>query len=140
MIGLISAARLHHSIWRKIAFPFFGITIVLLFLVLHPAAGHSAGGSSRWIALGPVTIQPSEIAKLSVVAFAAAVYTITSRATLDVTAGLAYCRHAHYLWARSVVDGCSAIPTPQYCPSSLVRRDQMAKFLVNAFAMKLYRP
>ena len=75
VVGMSTAARLHHTIWRRIAFPFFGITIVLLFLVLHPAAGHAAGGSSRWIAFGPVTIQPSEIAKLSVVAFAAAVLT-----------------------------------------------------------------
>lgn len=75
VVGMIAAARMHHSIWRRIAFPFFGITILLLFLVLHPAVGHVAGGSSRWIALGPVTIQPSEIAKLSVIAFAAAVLT-----------------------------------------------------------------
>lgn len=75
IVGMIAAARLHHTVWRKIAFPFFGITILLLVLVLHPTAGHSAGGSSRWIELGPITIQPSEIAKLSVVAFAAAVLT-----------------------------------------------------------------
>src|SRR5919204_11699 len=47
----------------------------LLLLVLHPGAGRVAGGSARWIAFGPVTIQPSEIAKLAVIAFAATVLT-----------------------------------------------------------------
>jgi cell division protein FtsW len=44
----------------------------LLALVLHPSFGTVAGGSARWIAVGPITIQPSEPAKLAVIAFAAA--------------------------------------------------------------------
>jgi cell division protein FtsW len=55
--------------------PLLAITGVLLVLVLHPAAGTVAGGSARWIALGPVTIQPSEFAKLAMVAFSATVLT-----------------------------------------------------------------
>ena len=42
-------------------------------MVLHPGAGVSAYGSSRWLELGAVTVQPSEIAKLALVVFAAAV-------------------------------------------------------------------
>jgi CSLREA domain-containing protein len=55
----------------------------------------------------------------------------------DVPATDVFCKHAHYLWARGIVSGCS--PT-QYCPGSNVTRDQMAKFLVNAFALSLYGP
>jgi len=43
--------------------------------VLHPATGVAAYGASRWIELGWVTIQPSEIAKLALIVFAAAVLT-----------------------------------------------------------------
>ena len=55
----------------------------------------------------------------------------------DVPAGDAYCKHAHYLWARGVVSGCS--PT-LYCTTTEVRRGEMAKFLANGFGPKLYGP
>ena len=48
-----------------------------------------------------------------------------------------YCNAAHYLWARGFVGGCA--PT-SFCPSEAVARAPMAKFLVNAFALKLYGP
>ena len=53
----------------------------------------------------------------------------------DVPAGDPFCKHVHYLWARGVVSGCA--PT-QYCPASSVLRGEMAKFLANGFALKLY--
>jgi len=45
------------------------------------------------------------------------------------------CKDANYLWAKGVIAGCS--PT-EYCPAGEVTRDQMAKFLVNAFKLTLY--
>ena len=57
----------------------------------------------------------------------------------DITATDAFCRHVHYLWSKAIVDGCTATPA-RYCPASLVRRDQMAKFLVNGFGFTLYHP
>ena len=48
---------------------------VLLLLALHPTAGSSVYGASRWIGLGPLTLQPSEFAKLALIAFTAAVLT-----------------------------------------------------------------
>ena len=47
--------------------------MVLLLLALHPTAGSSVYGASRWIGLGPFTLQPSEFAKLALIAFTAAV-------------------------------------------------------------------
>jgi hypothetical protein len=55
----------------------------------------------------------------------------------DVMATDAFCRHVHYLWAKGIIAGCSGTT---YCPSGTVSRDQMAKFLVNAFALSLYGP
>ncbi len=55
----------------------------------------------------------------------------------DVSVADSFCKHVHFLWARGDVSGCS--PTT-YCPGDAVARDQMAKFLANAFELKLYGP
>lgn len=47
------------------------------------------------------------------------------------------CRHAHYLWAKGIIDGCEEY---QFCPAPAVTRGQTAKFLANAFALQLYTP
>lgn len=52
-------------LWKGAGVLIYCVTIVLLLLVL--VVGDSGGGAQRWIALGPITIQPSEIAKMSLV-------------------------------------------------------------------------
>jgi cell division protein FtsW len=70
--GLWVASRMRYGAWKHLCLPFLAATAVLLTLVLIPGVGRVAGGSARWIELGPVTIQPSEPAKLACIAFAAA--------------------------------------------------------------------
>src|SRR5437588_7785702 len=72
---LVLTSRMRYVVWQRLAVPLLGVSVVLLLMVLHPGAGTVAGGSARWLALGPVTIQPSEIAKLAVVAFTAMILT-----------------------------------------------------------------
>ncbi len=50
---------------KKLSPAAYGVTLALLVLTL--AIGMVGNGAQRWIAIGPVTIQPSEIAKLTVV-------------------------------------------------------------------------
>lgn len=71
--ALLLTSRMRYRVWQRLAAPFLLVTLVLLVSVLHPGAGVSAYGSSRWLEFGPVTIQPSEIAKLALVVFAASV-------------------------------------------------------------------
>jgi cell division protein FtsW len=66
-------SRMRYHAWRRLALPFLALTVVLLAVVLSPTHGVEAYGSSRWFQLGPITVQPSEIAKLAMVVFAAAV-------------------------------------------------------------------
>ncbi len=47
------------------------------------------------------------------------------------------CAPIHFIWAKGIIAGCS--PTA-FCPSGFVTRDQIAKFLVNAFGLTLYGP
>lgn len=51
------------------AFLFMMATIVLLILVLIPGIGYKAGGARRWLDLGFLNIQPTELAKFSVIIY-----------------------------------------------------------------------
>ncbi len=55
----------------------------------------------------------------------------------DVPVSNAFCKHIHFLWAKGIVDGCTATT---YCPGQPVARDAMAKFLANGFGLQLYGP
>lgn len=51
--------------WRLFGVCSYAVSVILLLLVL--LIGSEGGGAQRWIAIGPITIQPSEVAKMSVV-------------------------------------------------------------------------
>jgi cell division protein FtsW len=70
-VALVVASRMDHHKLRSIARPMLLGTFGLLLLVLLPFAGQTVNGSSRWLAIGPVTLQPSELAKLALVVFLA---------------------------------------------------------------------
>ncbi len=68
-------------IWQKAAPWYFGACIVLLVLVLIPGIGREVNGARRWLNLGLVNMQPSELMKLAVVLYAAD-YTVRKHAVL----------------------------------------------------------
>lgn len=51
---------------RRAVWPSYWLTLGLLGAVLSPL-GHSAKGATRWLALGPMNFQPSELAKLALI-------------------------------------------------------------------------
>ena len=55
--------------WQKIAPTLFIIGVILLIIVLIPGVGKEAGGSQRWIPLGIINFQPSELVKLFTVMY-----------------------------------------------------------------------
>ena len=61
--------------WDKLAPYLFVFTILLLVAVLIPGIGKGVNGARRWIPLGPMNFQPSELMKFAVIIFAAS-YTV----------------------------------------------------------------
>ncbi|HEY7401789.1 MAG TPA: putative lipid II flippase FtsW [Actinomycetota bacterium] len=73
VVALVVAWRLPYRTWQRLSVPLLVVALALMVLALHPSAGTSAYGASRWIVFGPVSVQPSELAKLAMVAFTATV-------------------------------------------------------------------
>ena len=59
------------SAWEKLAPWLFVASLVLLILVLVPFIGKGVNGARRWISLGFMNFQPSELAKFAVLLYAA---------------------------------------------------------------------
>ena len=63
--AMLLASKLPMGFYRRYTFHFFTLTILLLLLV--PFIGVKANGSRRWLGVGGLTLQPSELAKLAVI-------------------------------------------------------------------------
>ena len=71
-------------LWEKMSLPLLLLAIALLTLVLIPGVGREVNGSVRWIRLGPVNLQGSELAKVCMIAYIAA-YLVRHASRLHMT-------------------------------------------------------
>lgn len=67
-------ATVPYRFFRGLAVPLFWATVGLLVAVLIPGVGTAALGAKRWLELGPIVIQPSELAKLTLVIYLAYIF------------------------------------------------------------------
>jgi cell division protein FtsW len=68
------ASKLPHRALRKLAWLGLGVSTVLLVLTQVPGMGVTVSGNTNWLALGPLVMQPSELAKLALILWCAHVY------------------------------------------------------------------
>lgn len=69
---MLLTLNVDYHVWRKFATPTLILTIVLLILVLIPGFGKVVNGARRWLGFGSLYLQPSEIAKLSMILYSSA--------------------------------------------------------------------
>lgn len=67
----VFAATVPMRVWQKLAIPLFVFAILLLIVVLVPGIGREVNGARRWLPLGVINFQPSELMKIAMVLYAA---------------------------------------------------------------------
>lgn len=72
VVALIVTSMVDYRFWRKHAVLILVTAMLLLVAVFIPGIGTKIGGAQRWIGLGPITVQPSEILKLAFIIYLAA--------------------------------------------------------------------
>lgn len=74
VVGVVLAmftATVPLRVWQKLAVPVFVLAIFLLVVVLIPGVGREVNGARRWLPLGIINFQPSELMKVAMVLYAA---------------------------------------------------------------------
>ncbi len=84
-LGLLSSIVVFSvpiKFWEKIARPLMLVALICLVLVLIPGIGKNVNGSTRWINLGVVAIQISELVKFCIILYLAS-YIVRKREALQ---------------------------------------------------------
>lgn len=71
-IALVITSKISFKKYYSLSFPLLIFTIISLLAVFIPGLGVKALGASRWLRLGPVNFQPSELAKLTTIFYLSA--------------------------------------------------------------------
>ncbi len=69
LVAMIVVANIPYTFWRR--FAILGYVVSGILIALVPAIGVESHGAKRWIPIGPLTIQPAEVAKLCMILFLA---------------------------------------------------------------------
>jgi cell division protein FtsW len=84
VLGLACAAAMLAvpiAVWERSAPLLLAAAFILLAIVLIPGLGHEVNGSRRWVRVGPVNFQPSELARVALLAYVSA-YAVRYQETL----------------------------------------------------------
>lgn len=67
LVALAVVSQINYWQWPRAAIWLYGVSVVMLLAVLVPHVGMDINGARRWVKLGPLVVQPSELAKLAMV-------------------------------------------------------------------------
>lgn len=87
LLGLIGYL-MPYRYWRTLALPVLILTVLGLIMVFIPGLSLTHGGAKRWVALGPITLQPSEFLKLSFIIYLSAWLASKGKAIKDFSQSL----------------------------------------------------
>ena len=65
--AMLLISRIDYRLYRRFAYIIFGVALILLILVAIPGVGRVLNNARRWIYIGPIGFQPSEIMKFAVI-------------------------------------------------------------------------
>ncbi len=82
---MIFISRIDYRNYKKLSYFFYGLAFVFMILVLTPL-GVNVNGATRWLGIGTVRFQPSEVMKVALV-FATAAYISTNYKKLNTFKG-----------------------------------------------------
>lgn len=88
LMAMLTLANVGYWRLRVYAVPLMLVSLGLLCAVWLPGIGHRENNASRWLHLGPLTIQPSELAKVALVLYLAALLSRAHCKVRDLFEGL----------------------------------------------------
>ncbi len=74
LVAMVCCARIPYRVWQRMAWPILWVSVIMLVVVILPgteAIAPEIKGARRWLRIAGVTLQPSELAKLSMVIWTA---------------------------------------------------------------------
>jgi cell division protein FtsW len=87
--ALLVTMNIKYTFWLSFSRPLMFFSICLLCSVFIPGIGKEAGGARRWIQMGPVGFQPSELAKIAIIIYMAALLSKNQQKLKSFFGGLA---------------------------------------------------
>ncbi len=69
--AMFAAMRIPYRVYCKLAYPILLGSLALCALVFVPGIGRTIGGATRWVHVGPIAFQPSELTKVAMILFLA---------------------------------------------------------------------
>ncbi|UCG85983.1 MAG: cell division protein FtsW [Gemmatimonadota bacterium] len=91
VVVMLVATRIDYHVWRDSAWPMLGAAALLLLILLLPFMGfltHTVKGATRWLQVGSVQFQPSELAKFAVIVWTAMLAAKKGTAVRDLKRGV----------------------------------------------------
>ena len=67
IIAMFAFSKIDYHFWRKTSWLIFGVTLLMLFVLLILPPMVKGMDVKRWIVIGPINFQPSEIAKFAII-------------------------------------------------------------------------
>lgn len=69
LIAMLVVANIPYHFWERFAVISYIVSVVLILLIIP--FGHESHGAKRWLYIGPISLQPAEVAKLCMILFLA---------------------------------------------------------------------